>query len=41
MLIAMMKDPRVAVLKIADRLHNMRTLRVMKPHQQQRTASEA
>lgn len=40
MLLAMAEDPRVVVLKLADRLHNMRTLSVMKPIQQQNTARE-
>jgi GTP diphosphokinase / guanosine-3',5'-bis(diphosphate) 3'-diphosphatase len=40
MLLAMAEDPRVVVLKLADRLHNMRTLAVMSPTQQQNTARE-
>jgi GTP diphosphokinase / guanosine-3',5'-bis(diphosphate) 3'-diphosphatase len=40
MLLAMAEDPRVVVLKLADRLHNMRTLRVMSPAQQQNKARE-
>lgn len=40
MLLAMAEDPRVVVLKLADRLHNMRTLDAMKPSQQQNTARE-
>jgi GTP pyrophosphokinase len=40
MLLAMAEDPRVVVLKVADRLHNMRTLGVMSPAQQQNTARE-
>ncbi|GAC1429910.1 MAG: GTP diphosphokinase [Ktedonobacteraceae bacterium] len=40
MLLAMAEDPRVVVLKLADRLHNMRTLSVMNPSQQERTARE-
>jgi len=33
-------DWRVAVLKVADRLHNMRTLEAMKPHKRARKAQE-
>ncbi len=40
MMLAMAEDPRVVVLKLADRLHNMRTLGVMNPAQQQNTARE-
>ncbi len=40
MLLAMAEDPRVVVLKLADRLHNMRTLRAMSPAQQQNKARE-
>ena len=40
MLLAMAEDPRVVVLKLADRLHNMRTLSAMNPVQQQNTARE-
>ena len=40
MLLAMADDPRVVVLKLADRLHNMRTLSAMSPAQQQNTARE-
>ena len=40
MLLAMADDPRVVVLKLADRLHNMRTLSVMSVAQQQNTARE-
>jgi GTP pyrophosphokinase len=40
MLLAMAEDPRVVVLKLADRLHNMRTLAVMSPAQQLNTARE-
>ncbi|MGB8344522.1 MAG: RelA/SpoT family protein, partial [Ktedonobacteraceae bacterium] len=40
MLLAMAEDPRVVVLKLADRLHNMRTLGVMNPAQQESKARE-
>jgi GTP diphosphokinase / guanosine-3',5'-bis(diphosphate) 3'-diphosphatase len=40
MLLAMADDPRVVVLKLADRLHNMSTLSVMSVAQQQNTARE-
>src|SRR5947209_2340496 len=40
MLLAMAEDPRVVVLKLADRLHNMRTLGVMDQAQQQNKARE-
>src|SRR5947207_9971822 len=40
MFVAMAEDPRVVVLKLDDRLHNMRTLAAMSPAQQQNTTRE-
>ena len=37
---AMAKDPRVIMIKIADRIHNMRTMRYMKPEKRQLIAQE-
>lgn len=40
MIVAMAQDPRVLVIKVADRLHNMRTMRFLPPEKQARKARQ-
>ncbi|HEU0128015.1 MAG TPA: bifunctional (p)ppGpp synthetase/guanosine-3',5'-bis(diphosphate) 3'-pyrophosphohydrolase, partial [Pseudonocardiaceae bacterium] len=40
MIVAMSKDIRVLVIKLADRLHNMRTVHYLQPEKRERIASE-
>ena len=40
MIVAMAEDPRVLVIKVADRLHNMRTMRFLPPEKQAKKARQ-
>ncbi len=40
MVVAMARDPKVLILKLADRLHNVRTLKYLAPDKQHRKARE-
>lgn len=40
MIVAMSRDPRVLVIKVCDRLHNMRTMRFLPPEKQAKKARE-
>ncbi len=40
MVVAMARDPRVLVIKLSDRLHNMRTMRFLPPEKQAKKARE-
>src|SRR4029450_153317 len=38
--VAVSRDPRVLVIKLSDRLHNMRTMRFLSPEKQAKKARE-